>query len=248
MIISIINQKGGVAKTTTTHNLAQAISDSGKKVLIIDLDPQSSLTISVGLEESNINCSIYNVLCEKEDINESIISTGDFDIIPSTIDLSIAELKLVNEFSRENLLKKAISKLNFKYDYILIDCPPSLSLLTVNALTASHKALIPCACEYLSLRGLELLLNTIGDIKENTNENLEILGIIPTFYDSRTLHSKEVLQELKNKYENLVFEPISSSTKVRDAIFNDNSIVKEDKKNKISQSYIRIAKEIINNG
>lgn len=246
IIISITNQKGGVAKTTTTHNIGQALSDLGKEVLLIDLDPQASLSISSGIESSNINISIYDVLCEKIDINETIINTGDFDIIPATIELAHAELKLASELGRENKLKKALDNLEKKYDYILLDSPPSLSLLVVNSLTAANKVLIPCACDYLSLRGLDLLMDSIEDIKENTNANLEILSIIPTFYDSRTLHSSEVLEVLNKRYGTLVTTHlITRSTAVRDSILEANSIVKQDKNNKIAKSYIKIAEEII---
>jgi chromosome partitioning protein len=246
MIISVINQKGGVAKTTSTFNLAAALGQLGKKVLMIDLDPQSSLTISTGIEPEELDTTIYNVLCERRNIEDVIIQFEDYDLVPAVIDLSVAEMQLVTEFGRENILKKAISNIKDKYDYIFIDCPPSLGLLTVNALCASDKVLVPVATEYLALRGMNLLFDTIAKIKENLNEKIEVLGIIPTMYDKRTLHAKEVLEKLRTDYVNLVFEPISKSVQVQDAVLNSSTIVNDNPNHKIAKMYKKIAEEILN--
>lgn len=245
MIISIINQKGGVAKTTSTFNLAECLKEKGKKVLMIDLDPQSSLTISLGIEPEELKKTIYDVLCENAKIEDVILRVNDYFIVPSIIDLSAAEMKLVLEFGREYVLKNALENIKNSYDYILIDCPPSLGVLCVNALAASEKILIPVATEYLALRGMDLLMNSIERIKK-LNSGLGILGIIPTMYDPRTLHSNEVLQTLKENYGNLVLEPITKSIKVSDAILASTNIVANEPAHKISEAYRKIAEVIIN--
>lgn len=246
MIISIINQKGGVAKTTSTYNLGTALSQKGKSVLLIDLDPQSSLTISTGVEPQELSKTIYDVLCEGENIKWTILDMENFHLIPAIIDLSVAEMKLVGEYGRENILKKALNNIKNDYDYILIDCPPSLGLLTINALVTSDKVLIPVSTEYLALRGMDLLIDTISKIKDNLNDKLDILGIIPTMYDSRTLHSREVLESIQQQYPNKVFEPITKSVKVQDAVLSGSNIVNIEPDHKISLAYKKIAEVIIN--
>lgn len=246
MIISIINQKGGVAKTTSVHNIATALSLKSERVLLIDLDPQASLTISLGIEPVTLESTIYNVLCEGTSSTNSIIKLADFDILPSTIDLSVADMMLAGKIAREFLLKKALASIQDNYDHILIDCPPSLGLLTINALTASDSLLIPVTTDYLALRGLELLFTTVKNIREDLNKELNIIGIIPTMYDSRTLHSQEVFEALKANHKDIVFEPISSSVQVKDAVLSKSCIVKDNPTHKISKVYKSIAEVIIN--
>ncbi len=195
-VISIANQKGGTAKTTTTWNLSACLAEHGKRVLMIDLDPQASLTICQGIEPGELEISIYNVLSGSVDINDTIIELGSYDLLPSSIDLSAAEVELSAKIGKEYLLAKCIRKINKAYDSIIIDCPPSLGNLTVNSLCASDYLIIPMACEFLAYRGLKLLEDTIVQVAE-LNPRLTTLGILPTMYDSRTIHSEEVLREAR---------------------------------------------------
>lgn len=197
-IISIVNQKGGVGKTTTTWNLGACLSELGKKVLLIDLDPQASLTICQGIEPvelAELKKSIYNVLLGAIDINSIIIDLEGYSLAPSTIDLAAAEVELSSKIGKEYILLKNLKKLNTAFDYVLIDCPPSLGNLTVNALCSSDGVIIPMACEFLAYRGLKLLEDTINEVRD-LNIKLKVYGILPTMYDSRTTHSEEVFQEV----------------------------------------------------
>lgn len=195
-VISIANQKGGVAKTTTTWNLSACLAEKGKKVLMIDLDPQASLTICQGIEPAELETSIYNVLSGSINTNDAIVELGNYDLIPSTIDLSAAEIELSTKIGKEYMLAKCIRKIRKEYDYIIIDCSPSLGNLTVNSLCASDNLIIPMSCEFLAFRGLRLLEDTVSQVAE-LNTRLTILGILPTMFDSRTIHSEEVLREVK---------------------------------------------------
>lgn len=221
-VISIANQKGGTAKTTTTWNLAACLSELGKQVLMIDLDPQASLTICQGIEPADLKVSIYNVLSGSVDVNNSVIDLEHYDLIPSTIDLSAAEVELSAKIGKEYVLAKCIRKIAKKYDYVLIDCPPSLGNLTVNSLCASDGIIIPMACEFLAYRGLKLLEDTIKQVKE-LNPGLSTLGILPTMYDSRTIHSEEVLSEAKKGSISVFNIIIKKSIK-----FSDSSILAVD--------------------
>lgn len=245
MIISIINQKGGVAKTTSTYNISALLAKKDKKVLMIDLDPQASLTVSVGIEPEELRRTIYNVICENEDITNIIIELDkNLYIAPSVIDLSIAELSLVNKIARESILKKKIEKVKNNFDYIIIDCPPSLGLLVVNALSASDKILIPVATDYLAYRGLRLLLSTVDNVKENINSELSILGVIATLFDRRTLHSREVLEILEDKYN--VIGKISISVQVKDSILAGKPLVEYNPKHHIVDEYKQVVEVILN--
>ena len=242
MILSVINQKGGVGKTTSTFNLG-AILAKGKRVLIIDLDPQGSLTIACGIDV--INESMYDVMSEKKSMQNILIEvSANLFLAPANINLSIAELELVSKMSRENVLKKALEKINKNFDYILIDCPPSLSLLTINALVASDKALVTVSTDFLAIKGLELLIDTINKVKENLNESLCVLGVIATMYDKRTTHSKEVLSLLNNEYS--VLGTIKQSVIVKDSVLANAPLIDFEPNHDTTKEYIKVAKEITN--
>lgn len=245
MIISIINQKGGVSKTTSTFNIAGNLALAGYKVLQIDIDPQGSLTIANGIEPDSIDKSMYDVLIEGTDINEIIYEINEnLSLAVSNLDLSVGEISLVNSLARETTLKRSLKNIKDEFDYILIDCPPNLGLLTINALTASDKVLIPVSTDYLALRGLELLTQTIYKVKDNLNEDLEILGIIATMYDSRTRHSGEILEVLKDSEYNLL-GVVSESVRVKDSVLASKPMEEFDPKHKTAEEYRQITNKLI---
>jgi chromosome partitioning protein len=242
-VIALANQKGGVAKTTSTLNLAVALTRMDKKVLMIDLDPQASLTISIGLEPEKLNKTIYNALVDGIDIKKVILFSELLYFTPSTIDLSAAEMELVSEIGRESKLKDALESVRNDYDYILIDCPPSLGLLTINALVASDHVIVPMAPEYLALRGFNLLEKTIDKIRK-INKKIDIMGILITLYDNRTSHHKEVVQELKKTYP--VFNSmIKKSVKFPDAVLAGLPILDFDPNFDGAIAYKTLAEEVI---
>jgi len=206
-IIAICNQKGGVGKTTTAINLSAYLSLSGKKVLLIDIDPQGNATSGLGVNKHNIKTSIYDLVIDEIDPRSVIVKTGidGLSLIPSTISLTGAEVELVGIMGREYRLKKALSPISSGYDFIIIDCPPSLGLLTVNALAAANSVLIPVQCEYYALEGLGQLVNTINLVKENVNSNLEIEGVLLTMADIRTKLTNEVINEVRNFFKDKVY-------------------------------------------
>ncbi len=245
MIISIINQKGGVAKTTTTFNLAGNLASLGYKVLQIDIDPQGSLTIANGIEPQTLEKSMYDVLLNEMDMKEILIELEEnLSLAPSNLDLSVGEISIVNIMARETILKRSLRRIKEGYDYILIDCPPNLGLLTINALTASDKVLIPVSTDYLALRGLELLVETIEKVKNNLNENLEILGIVATMHDLRTRHSGEILEVLKNNDYDLL-GIINISTEVKDSILASIPLAKYNPNHKVSAQYKEVTDNLI---
>jgi chromosome partitioning protein len=211
MIISFANQKGGVGKTTTTLSLASILASKGKKILVVDLDPQSNLTSGLGFERTLDYKSIYDVLIMDEDISRvfmpSDISSNLF-LIPSKIDLAASEIELVSKMSRENILKEKLSKVKDDFDYILIDCPPSLGLLTVNAMVASDGVIIPVQCEYFALEGISQLMSTIQLIKKSLNPKLEVAGVVMTMFDARTKLSVEVVKEVQSYFKSKLFDTI----------------------------------------
>ncbi len=211
-VIAFANQKGGVAKTTSTLNLAVAFKEHGLDVLVIDLDPQGNLTMSQGLNPDTIERSMFDVLVHRLPITE-IIQNREIDLAVSSIDLAGAELALSSMIGRERALEKALLAVRETYDYILIDTPPSLGLLTINAFVASDGVIVPVQCEYLSLRGLVQLENTLSMVRENLNPRVEIQGILPTMYDKRTLHSREAIDILQENFGDLVF-----NTRIRKTI------------------------------
>lgn len=254
-IIAIVNQKGGVGKTTTALNMGYALSQMGKKVLLIDFDPQSSLTVCFGYDNTDsINTTIYNLMAlaieeknlpKKEDY---IISIGSIDLIPCNLELSAIEVALVNVMSREMILKSILDEIKEDYDYIIIDCSPSLGMLTINALAACDSVLIPVTPQYLSAKGLELLLKNIIRVKKRINPKIEVDGILLTMYAERMKLSKEVLsiiQEAYGDHINIFNSRIPTSVKVGEANMKSKSTIEYDPKNKVSSAYMEFAKEVV---
>jgi chromosome partitioning protein len=245
-VISFANQKGGVAKTTTTLNLGVAFAEHGLKVLLVDLDPQGNLTMSQGLNPDSIERSMFDVLVHRLPIQEVIHHT-EVDLAVSSIDLAGAELALSSMIGRERALEKALVEVKDGYDYVLIDTPPSLGLLTINALVASGGVIVPVQCEYLSLRGLVQLENTLSMIRENLNPRVEIEGILPTMYDSRTLHSREAVEILQENFGDLVFgTKIRKTVRYAEAPVKGTSVLKYDPSGSAAEAYRELAKEVLN--
>ena len=251
-IISVVNQKGGVGKTTTTINLGAAFAELGRRVLLIDFDPQHSLSIGLNVSTRDIEGSVYNLLMdESTQVSDFLLKTSvpGMDMIPAHEDLSGAEGGLVNIIAREKILKRVLSTVTDFYDVILIDCQPSLGLLTVNALTASHWVLVPLECEYFALRGVALLDDIIKKVKANTNPDIELLGILPTMFDKKTVHSREVLERISEAFPAHVFD----TTIARTVRFPETTVAGEPITSYASSSvgaasYRRLAREIIANG
>ncbi len=215
IIIAMCNQKGGVGKTTSTINLGAALAEVGRKVLLVDFDPQGSLSVGLGVNPHTLEYSIYNVLLGRDTTVENVINSTKvpgLDILPSNIDLSAAEVQLVSEVAREQTLLRVLEKIRYRYDVILIDCAPSLGLLTINALTAADKVIMPLECEFFALRGIALLNDTIVKVQDRLNPQLEILGILGTMYDPRTLHSREVLERVVEAFGDRVFHTVIKRT------------------------------------
>ncbi|SDM85758.1 ParA family protein [Allokutzneria albata] len=214
-ILALCNQKGGVGKTTSTINLGAALAEFGRRVLLVDFDPQGALSVGLGIQPHHLDRTIYNVLMERDTtVEETVLRTcvPDMDLLPSNIDLSAAEVQLVAEVGREQTLGRTLRPVIDNYDYILIDCQPSLGLLTVNALAAAHGVLIPLECEFFSLRGVALLIDTIEKVRERLNPDLEITGILATMYDPRTLHSREVMARVVEAFGEIVFDTVINRT------------------------------------
>jgi chromosome partitioning protein len=244
-VIALANQKGGVAKTTTTLNLAVAFREQGFNVLAVDLDPQGNLTMSQGMDPDTVERSMFDVLVHSLPIDE-VIHRTEIDLAVSSIDLAGAELALSSMIGRERALQKSLLPARSRYDYILIDTPPSLGLLTINALTASDSVIVPVQCEYLSLRGLVQLENTLTMIRENLNPTVEIRGILPTMYDGRTLHSKEAVEMLKENFGELVFDTrIRKTVRYAEAPVQGSSVLKYDPSGSAAQAYRDFAKEVL---
>src|SRR6188472_635835 len=244
-VISFANQKGGVAKTTTTLNLGVALAEQNLKVLLCDLDPQGNLTMSQGLNPDSIERSMFDVLVHRLPI-QSVIEHTEIDLAVSSIDLAGAELALSSMIGRERALEKALSAVKENYDYVLIDTPPSLGLLTINALVASDHVIVPVQCEYLSLRGLVQLENTLAMIRENLNPNVAIMGILPTMFDRRTLHAREAVEILEENFGDLVFKTrIKKTIRYAEAPVKGTSVLKYDPTGNAAKAYRDLAKEVL---
>jgi chromosome partitioning protein len=245
-VIAFANQKGGVAKTTSTLNLAVALAEEGKRVLTVDLDPQGNLTMSQGLNPDTIERSMYDVLVHRLPL-EQVIHKGEIDLAVSSIDLAGAELALSSMIGRERALERALLPMKSSYDYVLIDTPPSLGLLTINALVASDGVIVPVQCEYLSLRGLVQLENTLSMIRENLNPHVAIQGILPTMFDGRTLHAREAVEILQENFGDLVFKTrIRKTVRYAEAPVKGLSVLKYEPQGSAAEAYRELAKEVMN--
>ena len=250
--IAIANQKGGSGKTTTTRSLAAALGEQGKRVLMIDLDPQASLSEGSGLELHKLGHTTYHVLIGSAKLSDVIVKVDDHvDIAPANIHLSAAELQLVNMNRREDKLRNALKAVKDEYDYVLIDCPPSFGLLTVNALSAADSVLIPMTCDYYTMLGVRLLLETVREIQAEVNPNLKIEGLLPTRYDSRTLHAREILDQTRGALgeEIRVFDTVvRESVRFKEAPITGSSILTYAGASEGARSYRSLAQEIEKNG
>jgi chromosome partitioning protein len=244
-VIAFANQKGGVAKTTTTLNLSVAFAEKGHRVLCVDMDPQSNLTMSQGIDPDSVEVSMYDVLVHKTSIRE-VIKKREIDIACGSIDLAGAEIAMSTQIGRERALQKAFEPIKDDYDFICIDTPPSLGLLTINALTAAQKIIVPVQCEYLSMRGLIQLQNTVAMVKEDLNPDLEIEGIVPTLVDTRTIHAKEAIEILEENFEGRVFASrITKTVRFAEAPVKGMSVLKYDPDGKAAFAYRRLAEEVL---
>jgi len=244
-VIAFANQKGGVAKTTTTLNLAAAFQEAGHRVLCVDMDPQGNLTMSQGIDPDAVEVSMYDVLVHHVSIRDCI-AQQEVDVACASIDLAGAEIAMSTQIGRERSLEKAIKEVEDDYDFICIDTPPSLGLLTINALTASDKVIVPVQCEYLSMRGLLQLQNTLEMIKENLNPRVRIEGILPTMLDSRTVHAKEAVGILEENFGDLVFETrIKKAIKFAEAPVRGASVLKYDSNSNAAGYYRDLAREVL---
>jgi len=245
-VLVFANQKGGVAKTTTTLNLAVAFKERGLRVLVVDLDPQGNLTMSQGLNPDTIERSMYDVLVHRIPIQDIVVER-EIDLAVSSIDLAGAELSLSAQMGRERALQKALTPVLGRYDYVLIDTPPSLGLLTINAFVAATGVIVPVQCEYLSLRGLVQLENTLAMVRENLNPNVEIIGILPTMFDKRTIHAREAIEILRENFGDLVYNTkIRKTVRYAEAPVKGSSVLAYDPNGDAAMLYRDLAKEVLN--
>ena len=247
-VIAVANQKGGVAKTTTVHSLGFALAELGRTVLLVDLDPQACLTFSVGIDPEGLEYSLHDVFVRQSkvaDVRRKVGGVEGIDILPSTIDLAGSEVHLLTRTGREHALSRALSRVNDEYDFILIDCPPSLGVLTINGLSAAQEVVIPLQCEALSHRGVGQLLETIEDVRTYTNADLVVRGVIATMYDDRTRHSRSVLESVKERYGLDVLEPpVRKSIRFAEAPERGRSILQHASSSQGAQAYRDLARGI----
>ncbi len=247
-VLAIVNQKGGVGKSTTAVNLGASLAERGKKVLVVDIDPQGNATSGVGVDKSNLEKCIYTLLVEEVPINEIIVETSleNLDLVPATIELAGAEIELVSSFSREVKLRRALEQVNDNYEFTIIDCPPSLGLLTLNALAAAEKILVPIQCEYYALEGLGQLMQTIKLVQNHLNPELEIAGVIMTMFDSRTNLSQQVIEEVKNFFKEKVYGTvIPRNVRLSEAPSFGLPISLYDPRSKGARAYQELAEELL---
>jgi chromosome partitioning protein len=248
-IISLANQKGGVGKTTSTISLGAALGELGQRVLLVDFDPQGALSVGVGVNSMELEQTVYNLLLDRSTRFEDVVvktNVMGVELLPGNIDLSAAEVVLVSEVAREQALKRVLSAIREAYDYVLIDCPPSLGLLTVNALTASDEVIIPLECEFFALRGMALLVDTIEKVRDRLNPELEIKGVVPTMYDGRTIHAREVLSRVREAFGTRLFSTtIPRTVRFAEAPVAGEPILTYAGDSKGAQAYRRLAKEVL---
>ena len=243
--IAVANQKGGVAKTTSCVALGAALAETGARVLLVDLDPQASLSYSLGLDPDALENTIHDVFVGRVPIGKTIHQLSECDVVPSNIDLAGAEAYLLTRTGREYALRMALDDVEMHYNYILLDCPPSLGVLTINALTAAHEIIIPLQCEALSHRGVGQLLETISDVKRLTNRDLVVRGILPTMFDPRTQHSREILEDVGRRYSLPVFDPIRKSIRFAEAPRAGKSILRYASSHPGADAYRTVARSLI---
>ena len=247
-VIALANQKGGVGKTTTTINLGAALAEQGRQVLLIDMDPQGALSVGLGLNPLALERTVYNLLMDPKAAPVAAITSTKInrvELLPSNIDLAAAEVLLVGEVAREQALARVLRPLRRQYDYLLVDCPPSLGLLTVNALTAADAVLVPLECEYFALRGMALLMDTIEKVRERLNPELEIVGILATMYDPRTVHGREVLGRVEDAFGDRVFRTVIPKTiRFAEAPVAGESILTYAGSSSGAAAYRELAKEV----
>lgn len=250
-ILAICNQKGGVGKTTTSINLAASLAHLKNKVLLIDTDPQANATSGVGVDKATISQSIYNILVDEVDINDVIVKTAyeNLDIVPSSIALAGAEVELVSAISREQRMKNAISEIKEDYDYVVIDCPPSLGLITLNSLTAADGVIIPVQTEYYALEGLSQLMNTFNIVRKHLNSKLDIFGVLLTMTDSRTNISNQVAEQVREHFKDKAFDTVISRTvRLSEAPSFGEPIIEYAKNSNGAKQYLSLAKEVVKRG
>ncbi len=244
-VIAFANQKGGVAKTTSVLSLSAAMVERKRSVLVVDLDPQASLTFSLGIDPEALDASIHDVLLGRTSLRSVLVEANNITVAPANIDLAGAEVHLLTKPGREHVLRKALAKVRDDYDYVMIDCPPSLGVLTINGLTAADEVIIPLQCETLGLRGMGQLLDTIEDIREFTNSNLAVGGVIASMYDGRTNLANEVLESVRSEYKLKVLEPpIPKSVRVAESPREGRSILEHASGSKPAEAYRELAKRL----
>ncbi len=247
-IIAVANQKGGVGKTTTSINLAACLAEKGKKVLAVDMDPQGNLTSGLGVDKDSVEKSIYELIIGEVDIKEVINKEvlENLDIIPTSIDLSAAEIELIGVDDKEYILRNAIDQVKDQYDFVIIDCPPSLSMLTINAMTTANSVIVPIQCEYYALEGLSQLIHTVELVKDRLNSKLEIEGVVFTMYDARTNLSLQVVENVKDNLQQNIYKTIiPRNIRLAEAPSYGLPINKYDPKSTGAESYMRLADEVI---